>query len=190
MTNKIIIAITGASGSIYAKRLIEKISQAANQPVACGIVFSKNARDIWAYELKEAVNQNDIPYRVYDPHDFYAPFASGSARYDTMVIVPCSMGTLGRIAAGISDDLITRAADVILKERGRLIVVPREMPYNLIHLRNMVTLTEAGAIVVPATPSFYSLPSTVDELVDTVVSRILDLMEIDNQGYSWGEVRG
>ena len=187
MSNKIIIAITGASGSIYAKRLIEKISHAANQPVACGIVFSKNARDIWAYELKETVNENDIPYQVYDPHDFYAPFASGSAGYDTMVIIPCSMGTLGRIAAGISDDLITRAADVILKERGRLIVVPREMPYNLIHLRNMVTLTEAGAIVVPATPSFYSLPSTVDDLVDTVVNRILDLMGIKNDGLKWGD---
>lgn len=187
MTNKIIIAITGASGSIYAKRLIEKLSMTANQPEACGIVFSKNARDIWAYELKEAVNEKDIPYRVYDPHDFYAPFASGSAGYDTMVIIPCSMGTLGRIAAGISDDLITRAADVILKERGRLIVVPREMPYNLIHLRNMVTLTEAGAIVVPATPSFYSLPSTVEELVDTVVNRILDLMGIKNNGLKWGD---
>jgi flavin prenyltransferase len=186
MRNKIIIAITGASGSIYAKRLIEKISMAANQPAACGIVFSKNARDIWAYELKEELSTIVMPYPVYETNDFFAPFASGSAGYNTMVIIPCSMGTLGRIAAGISDDLITRAADVILKERGRLIVVPREMPYNLIHLRNMVTLTEAGAIVAPATPSFYSLPSTSEELVDTVVNRILDLMGIENDGYSWG----
>src|SRR5665647_3680018 len=106
MSNKIIIAITGASGSIYAKRLIEKLSMTASQPAACGIVFSKNARDIWAYELKEAVSENDMPYRVYDPHDFYAPFASGSAGYDTMVIITCSMGTLGPIAAGISNALI------------------------------------------------------------------------------------
>jgi 4-hydroxy-3-polyprenylbenzoate decarboxylase len=104
-----------------------------------------------------------------------------------MVVIPCSMGTLGRIAGGISDDLITRAADVILKERGRLIIVPRELPYSLVHLRNMVALTEAGAIVVPAAPSFYSLPSTVDELVDTVVNRILDLMGIGNNGFKWGE---
>jgi 4-hydroxy-3-polyprenylbenzoate decarboxylase len=187
MTNKIIIAITGASGSIYAKRLIEKISMAEIQPEACGIVFSKNARDIWAYELKEEASRMMMPYPVYETNDFYAPFASGSAGYDTMVIVPCSMGTLGRIAAGISDDLITRAADVILKERRRLIVVPRETPYNLIQLRNMVTLTEAGAIVVPATPSFYSLPTTIDELVDTVVNRILDLIGIKNDGYSWGK---
>jgi flavin prenyltransferase len=187
MGRKIIIAITGASGSVYAKRLIEKLDKSATIPEAVGVVFSKNARDIWAYELKEELNEDSIPYKIYEPHDFYAPFASGSAGYDTMVIIPCSMGTLGRIAAGISDDLITRAADVILKERGRLIVVPREMPYNLIHLRNMVTLTEAGAIILPATPSFYSLPSTIDELVDTVVNRVLDLMSIENQGHRWGK---
>ena len=186
MGRKIIIAITGASGSVYAKRLIEKLDKSATIPEAVGVVFSKNARDIWAYELKEELNEDSIPYKIYEPHDFYAPFASGSAGYDTMVIIPCSMGTLGRIAAGISDDLITRAADVVLKERGRLIVVPREMPYNLIHLRNMVTLTEAGAIILPATPSFYSLPSTIDELVDTVVNRILDLMLIPNNSFRWG----
>lgn len=187
MASKIIIAITGASGSIYAKRLIDKLSQSETIPDACGIVFSKNAREIWAYELKEKVNTLSFPYKVYEPNDFYAPFASGSAGYDTMIIIPCSMGTLGRIAAGISDDLITRAADVVLKERGRLIVVPREMPYNLIHLRNMVTLTEAGAIVLPATPSFYSLPSTMEEMVDTVVNRVLDLAGIMNKGYQWGK---
>ena len=186
MSNKIVIAVTGASGSVYAKTLIEKLGKAEIQTDACGVVFSKNALDIWAYELKEEVGKLAIPFSVYEPHDFYAPFASGSAGYNTMVIIPCSMGTLGRIASGISDDLITRAADVMLKERGRLIVVPREMPYSLIHLRNMVTLTEAGAIVVPATPSFYSLPATMDDLVDTVVNRVLDLMGISNQGYRWG----
>lgn len=186
MSRKIIIAITGASGSVYAKRLIDKLSKSANIPKAVGIVFSKNAKDIWAYELKEQVEVANLPFKIYEPHDFYAPFASGSAGYDTMVIIPCSMGTLGRIAAGISDDLITRAADVMLKERGRLIVVPREMPYNLIHLRNMVTLTEAGAIIAPATPSFYSLPSNMEQLVDTVVNRVLDLMQLPSDSYRWG----
>jgi 4-hydroxy-3-polyprenylbenzoate decarboxylase len=189
MQRKIIIAVTGASGSIYAKRLIEKLVKdvACNVSTECGVVFSKNARDIWSYELKEELNPSSFPFKIYEPHDFYAPFASGSAGYDTMVVIPCSMGTLGRIAGGISDDLITRAADVILKERGRLIIVPRELPYSLVHLRNMVALTEAGAIVVPAAPSFYSLPSTIDELVDTVVNRILDLMGIGNNGFKWGE---
>ena len=189
MSRKIIIAITGASGSVYAKRLIGKLSKSAILPEAVGVVFSKNARDIWSYELQEKISESAIPYPIYEPHDFYAPFASGSAGYDTMVIIPCSMGTLGRVAAGISDDLITRAADVIVKERRRLIVVPREMPYNLIHLRNMVTLTEAGAIVVPAAPSFYSLPATMEELVDTVVERVLDLMLMPGDSFRWGEGR-
>lgn len=187
MGKKIVVAVTGASGAIYAKRLIEKLGRLKDQPEACGIVFSKNARDIWRYELKEELDPSRLPYRVYEPNDFYAPFASGSAGYDTMVILPCSMGTLGRITGGISDDLITRAADVVLKERRRLIVVPREMPYNLIHLRNMTTLTEAGAIVVPAAPSFYSLPSTLEEVVDTVVDRVLGLMGFEHNGFAWGK---
>ena len=188
MGRKIVVAITGASGSIYAKRFLEKLKTTSTPIENISLVFSKNARDIWAHELKEPFDVNSLSFKVYDPHDFYAPFASGSAGYDTVVIIPCSMGTLGRIATGISDDLITRAADVILKERGKLIVVPRETPYNLIHLRNMVTLTEAGAIVMPATPSFYSLPANMDELVDTVVNRVLDLVGIENDGYKWGEV--
>ncbi len=186
MSRKIIVAITGASGSIYAKRFIEKLRVSFSEIESCSVVFSKNARDIWKHELKESVDSNIIPFTIFGTNDFYAPFASGSAGYDTMVIIPCSMGTLGRIAAGISDDLITRAADVILKERGKLIIVPRETPYNLIHLRNMVTLTEAGAIIMPATPSFYSLPTTIDELVDTVVNRVMDLVGLDNSGYKWG----
>lgn len=186
MGKKIIVAITGASGSVYAKRFLEKLKMSSTLVDSCSVVFSKNARDIWFYELKEEIQPETFPFPVSEPNDFYAPFASGSAGFDTMVIIPCSMGTLGRIASGISDDLITRAADVILKERGRLIVVPRETPYNLIHLRNMVTLTEAGAIVMPATPSFYSLPASIEELVDTVVNRVLDLAGIENNGYSWG----
>jgi len=188
MSKRIVVAITGASGSIYAKRFLEKLKTTSTPIENISVVFSKNARDIWAFELKEHFDVNGLPFNVFEPNDFYAPFASGSAGYDTMVIIPCSMGTLGRIAAGISDDLITRAADVILKERSKLIVVPRETPYNLIHLRNMVTLTEAGAIVMPATPSFYSLPANMDELVDTVVNRVLDLAGIENDGFKWGEV--
>jgi len=188
MGKKIVVAITGASGSIYAKRFLEKLNTTSTPIENCSVVFSKNARDIWAYELKEPFDVNGLPFKVFEPNDFYAPFASGSAGYDTMIIIPCSMGTLGRIAAGISDDLITRTADVILKERCKLIVVPRETPYNLIHLRNMVTLTEAGAIVMPATPSFYSQPSSINDLVDTVVNRVLDLAGIENDGYKWGEV--
>ncbi len=188
MGRKIVIAITGASGSIYAKRFLEKLTTSSTPIDNCSVVFSKNAGDIWAHEMNGHFDENSLPFRIFGPNDFYAPFASGSAGYDTMVIIPCSMGTLGRIAAGISDDLITRAADVILKERGKLIVVPREAPYNLIHLRNMVTLTEAGAIVLPATPSFYSQPSTINDLVDTVVNRVLDLVGIENDGFKWGEV--
>lgn len=187
MGRKIIVAITGASGSIYAKRLLRKLNIGLAREDICCVVFSKNAKEIWSYELKESIDETTLPFPIYEPTDFYAPFASGSAGYDTMVIIPCSMGTLGRIAASISDDLITRAADVILKERGRLIVVPREAPYNLIHLRNMVTLTEAGAIIVPASPSFYSLPTNMDELVDTVVDRVLNLVGIDNVGFKWGK---
>lgn len=187
MGKRIVVAITGASGSIYAKRFLEKLKTTLTPIENISVVFSKNARDILAHELKEHFDVNSLPFKVFGPNDFYAPFASGSAGYDTMVIIPCSMGTLGRIAAGISDDLITRAADVILKERGKLIVVPRETPYNLIHLRNMVTLTEAGAIVMPATPSFYSLPANMNELVDTVVNRVMDMAGLVNGGYKWGE---
>ena len=188
MGKKIVVAITGASGSIYAQRFLEKLTTTSTPIDNCSVVFSKNARDIWAHELNEHLDENSLPFKLFEPNDFHAPFASGSAGYDTMVIIPCSMGTLGRIAAGISDDLITRAADVILKERGKLIIVPRETPYNLIHLRNMVTLTEAGAIVLPAAPSFYSQPFTINDLVDTVINRVLDLAGIENDGYKWGEV--
>lgn len=187
MGKKIIIAVTGASGAIYAKRLMHQLKAKLPEVDRCSVVFSKNAKEIWSYELKEPFETASIPFEIFEPYDFYAPFASGSAGYDTMVIVPCSMGTLGRIASGISDDLITRAADVMLKERGRLIVVPREAPYNLIHLRNMVAITEAGAIVVPASPSFYSLPQDMDELVDTVVNRILNLVGIEPNGFKWGK---
>ena len=185
MPNKIIIAITGASGSIYARRILEKLQVLQDQFETCGIVFSSNAREIWKYELGSTPDEAFGNFTIYEKRDFYAPFASGSAGYDAMIIIPCSMGTLGRIASGVSDDLITRAADVILKERKKLILVVRENPYNLIHLRNMTLLTEAGAIVAPATPSFYSLPQSIDDVVDTVIDRILDLAGFENLGNRW-----
>lgn len=187
MGKKIIIAITGASGSIYAKKLLEKLQIINNQFDTCDLVFSSMAKEIWKYELGTNPDYLAGSFTVYEKNDFYAPFASGSAGYDTMIIIPCSMGTMGRIASGVSDDLITRAADVILKERKRLILVIRETPYNLIHLKNMTLLTKAGAIISPATPSFYSLPQTVEDLVDTVINRVLDLVDIENNGYRWQE---
>lgn len=150
------------------------------------IILTDNAKDVWATELgNEDFSNLDLP--VYGKNDFNAPFASGSGQYDTMIIVPCSMGTLGRIASGISNDLITRAADVILKERRKLICVARETPYNLIHIRNMEAITLAGGIVCPATPSFYSNPSTVEAVALTVVDRVLDLAGFDIQTYRWGK---
>ena len=183
---KLVIAITGASGSVYAKSLLDKLVEIKNQVTEVGVVFSKNAKEIWEYEL-ENTDYNNYPFKQYNTNDFYAPFASGSAQYDTMIICPCSMGTLGRISSGTSDDLITRAADVMLKERQKLILVPREIPYNLIHIRNMETITLAGGIICPATPSFYSKPKTIDEVVSTVVNRILDLAGFEVKSNRWGD---
>ena len=148
--------------------------------------MSDNAKEVWKVELDNDDFKN-YPYTIYAKNDFMAPFASGSAKYDTMVIVPCSMGTLGRIANGISDDLIIRAADVILKERRKLILVARDMPFNLIHIRNMQTVTEAGGIICPAVPSFYSKPKTIEDLAMTVVNRVIDLIGLENDSYRWNE---
>lgn len=186
MKRKIIIAITGASGSLYAKVLINKLLSIKEQIDEAGIIFSGNAKNIWNYELNEKFTAIS-PLQEYEPNDFYAPFASGSCSFDTMIICPCSMGALGRIASGTSEDLITRAADVILKERRKLILVPREMPYNLIHLENMKSVTLAGGIICPASPSFYSKPETIEELVVTVIERILILAGFKIPLYIWGE---
>lgn len=149
------------------------------------IVFSENAKTVWKTELGNEDYQN-IPFPVYEKNDFNAPFASGSGQYDTMIIVPCSMGTMGRIAHGVSGDLITRAADVMLKERRKLICVARETPYNLIHIKNMELITLAGGIICPATPSFYSNPKSVEEVASTVVDRIIDLAGMQIKTYRWG----
>ncbi|MDB5005891.1 MAG: 4-hydroxy-3-polyprenylbenzoate decarboxylase [Mucilaginibacter sp.] len=186
MKKKIVVAITGASGSIYAKLLLEKLQQLSAQIAEVAIIMSDNAKEVWRFELDNEL-YNNFQFKTYSKTDFMAPFASGSAKFDTMVIVPCSMGTLGRIANGISDDLITRAADVILKERRRLILVARDTPLNLVHIRNMQTVTEAGGIICPAIPSFYSKPKTIEELAMTVINRVIDLIGLENESYRWNE---
>ena len=185
MSRKIVVAITGASGSIYARQLLRKLHDARSQWKELGLVMTGNARQVWETELEDS-SYNDFSSLVYENDDFMAPFASGSAKYDTMIVIPCSMGTLGRIASGTSNDLITRAADVMLKERRKLICVVRDTPYNLIHIRNMETLTLAGGIICPATPSFYSKPSNMEEVAATVVDRVLDIAGIEIATYRWG----
>ncbi len=182
---KIVVAITGASGSIYARLLLDRLAGLRSQWTSLAVVMTANAREVWHTELgNETYKEYSFP--LYSQQDFSAPFASGSGQYDTMIIVPCSMGTLGRIAQGISSDLITRAADVILKERRKLICVVRDTPYNLIHIRNMETITLAGGIICPATPSFYSRPATIEAVAATVVDRVLDLAGLSISTFRWG----
>ncbi len=182
---KIVVAITGASGAIYARLLIEKLLGIKEQWTDLSVVMTDNARLVWQTELGNTA-YDGYPLKYYGTNDFMAPFASGSGRYNTMIIVPCSMGTLGRIATGVSSDLISRAADVILKERRKLICVIRDTPYNLIHIRSMATVTEAGGIICPATPSFYSKPATIEAVALTVVDRILDLAGFEINAFRWG----
>jgi 4-hydroxy-3-polyprenylbenzoate decarboxylase len=181
---KIVLAITGASGSIYAKKLLERLHGLEAPLKEIAVIFSETGREIWESEIGSEFH-NEGSAKEYDNNKFQAPFASGSSQYDTMIICPASMGTTGRIANGTSDDLIARTADVMLKERRRLIIVPRESPYNLIHINNMKLLTLAGAIICPASPSFYSNPKTIDDLVMTVVDRIIDLAGFDSNGFRW-----
>ena len=180
---KLVLAATGASGAIYLQRLLAQIDCAAHE---VHLVLSGYARQVIAEELGELT----VPAGVKQHGDktMNVPFVSGSACFDGMVVCPCSMGTLGRIAAGTSDSTLLRAADVFLKERRKLILVPRETPWNLIHARNVVTVTEAGAIVLPASPGFYSRPQTVEEVADTVVVRIHDQLGLPTPGaFRWAE---
>ncbi len=183
---KIVLAIGGSSGAIYAKLLMDRLHQMPEQWARVGVVMSGNAKFNWEYELGNR-DYEQYPFDFYDKNDFMAPFASGSARYGTMIVCPCSMGLLGRIATGVSSDLSTRAEDVILKERRKLILVLRETPYSLIHINNMKAVTEAGGIICPATPSYYSKPATIEELALTVVDRVLDLAGFDPPTYRWSE---
>ena len=187
--NKIVVAITGASGSIYPRILLEKLAAIPGQFEDLAVIVTDNARQVWKTELNSDLESFFIQHdriRIYSQQDFMAPFASGSGRYNIMIIIPCSMGTLGRIATGISNDLISRSADVILKERRKLICVVRDTPYNLVHIRNMETVTLAGGIIAPATPSFYSKPATLEEVAATVVDRALDLAGLDITTFRWG----
>lgn len=186
MKQNIIIAVTGASGVIYAQSLFEKLRALHDQINEVAVVFSKNATDIWQHEIGDR-SYLETDFSIYEPDNFNAPFASGSSQYGAMIICPCSMGTLGRIAGGISDSLITRAADVMLKERRKLIIVTRESPLSLIHINNMKTVTEAGGIILPASPSFYSKPTSINELVASVTDRILDLAGFEINSYRWGK---
>jgi 4-hydroxy-3-polyprenylbenzoate decarboxylase len=182
---KIVVAVTGASGSIYAKVLLDKLKKADQQTETVAIVMSDNSKDVWKHELRTE-SYNSYGFYTYNKTDFSAPFASGSSKYDCMIICPCSMGTLGRIASGISNDLITRAADVMLKERRKLILVTRDTPLSLIHINNMKTVTEAGGIICPATPSFYSGPTDFESLAATVIDRVMDLAGFETDSYRWG----
>ncbi len=186
MKKKVVVGVTGASGAVYAKVLFDRLVELQDQIQEVGVVFSTNAREVWKLELDHSDFEN-LPFTIYNSNDFMAPFASGSAKYETMIICPCSMGTMARIASGVSNDLMTRAADVILKERRKLILVPRDTPMSLIHINNMKTITEAGGIIAPASPSFYSKPSNFEDLAKTVVDRVLDLAGFDLSSYRWSE---
>jgi len=183
--NKIVIAITGASGAIYAKVLLDKLVLLKDQIEEVGIVMSDNAKDVWKFELGNT-DYEKIPFKIYSKNDFYAPFASGSAKYNAMIVCPCSMGTMARIASGVSNDLTSRAADVILKERRKLVLITRDTPLSLIHINNMKIITEAGGIICPASPSYYSQPKTFEQLASTVIDRALDLCDLDINTYRWG----
>ena len=184
--HKLVVAITGASGSIYAKLLLDKLLTIKDQWEELAMVMTDNAKEVWRTELQNE-EYNKYPIKSYTTKDFSAPFASGSGQFDIMIIVPCSMGTMGRIANGTSDDLILRAADVILKERRKLVCVIRDTPYNLIHIRNMEAITLAGGIICPATPSFYSRPNSIEAVVATVVDRVIDLCGLNIKSYRWGK---
>ena len=184
---KIILAITGASGSIYAEDLIERIINSGSQIEQLAIIRSKNAELVWQHELDSSWPK-DSKIKYFDKNDFMAPFASGSANWDAMVILPASMGSIGRIANGISNDLTTRAADVILKEEKKLIICPREMPFNQIHLKNLLQCQQAGATILPTSPSFYSKPKDIKALIGTVTARIIDHLGIrQEKEYRWGK---
>ena len=176
---KLVIAVTGASGSMYAQRLLEQIAK-AKEVEECHVVLSEHAQEVAATELGAKGLRIPKSMKVHGDKTMQVPFASGSAKFEAMAIIPCSMGTLGRIAHGYSDGTIARTADVFLKEKRKLILVPRETPWNLVQARNVVTLLEAGAMMLPAIPSFYGKPKTVEDVVDTVVARVLDHLQLPN----------
>lgn len=190
-TRRIVVGISGASGAPYAERLLEVLTAAPLcEQATVSLVLSDTAEQVWTHECSRPLREFGLP--TYGGRDYSAPFASGSSAPDAMVVVPASMSTVARIAHGMSDNLLTRAADVVLKERRRLIVVPRETPYSEVHLKNLLELTRLGAVVLPASPSFYARPQTVGDLLDTVVGRLLDHLGFEHKlTRRWGaEVRG
>jgi len=181
---KVVVGVTGASGAAYAKRLLEELSSRAE----VHLIVSKTGKELILYELGEGIEQHAAC--VFSDDDLAAPPASGSAGYDAMVVVPCSMKTLASIAHGVSDTLIARAADVMLKQEKQLILVPRETPLSLVHLRNLVLAKEAGASILPASPGFYHKPQTIDGLVDFMVGKILELLGFEHTLYKKWEGSG
>ena len=185
---KIVVGITGASGAPYAKRLVSVLEERVRtkRDVEIGVCLSSTAPEVWALECGGDVREA-IHAPIWGGRDYNAPFASGSAGWHAMVVIPCSMSTVARIAHGTSDSLLTRAADVMLKERRSLIVVPRETPLSVIHLENLTTLARAGALVLPAAPSFYGKPKTLDDAIDGIIARVLDHLHLDHAiGTRWG----
>lgn len=183
---RLLIGITGASGSIYAKKLLERIANMPDKPEQIAVIFSEAGEKVWQYELGDMFI-GTFHFTVYKNDDLFAPPASGSAGFTAMIIIPCSVGTLGRIAAGTAESLITRAADVMLKERRKLILVIREAPLNLVHIRNMETITLAGGIIFPASPGFYYPEKDLDSIINHFVDRLLEAAEIHVSGrYMWG----
>jgi flavin prenyltransferase len=181
---RILVAITGASGAIYAQRLLDNLDPAQHE---MHLVLSRYAQAVLAEELPGGLR---VPagVKTHSIESMNAPFASGSNAPDAMVILPCTMGTLGRIAHGYSEDVLLRAADVVLKEKKKLILVPRETPLNLVHVKNFELLLLAGATILPANPSFYTGPRTVEQVVDTVVARVLDHLGVSHKLVArWGE---
>jgi 4-hydroxy-3-polyprenylbenzoate decarboxylase len=180
---KVIVGVSGASGVILAKRLLEELKK---REIETHLVISKGAELL----IKDELGDEDITGLadyVHDPNDFYAPIASGSFKTDAMVIIPCSMKTLGELAIGVSDNLLTRAADVCLKQERKLILVPREAPMNLIHLRNLVTIKEAGSTIIPPLLAFYPKPQSIDDMINFVVGKVLDSLNLDNKLYKHWE---
>ncbi|MBN2776278.1 MAG: UbiX family flavin prenyltransferase [Bacteroidales bacterium] len=184
-TKNIVVAITGASGSIYAKYLIDYLDKLnTDNSIKINIIFSKTGKEVAQHELGDDFCKN-INHKIYEENNFYAPFASGSNAADALIVIPCSMGTLGRIANGTSDNLICRAADVVLKENKKLILVTRETPLNLIHIKNMERVTLAGGVILPANPSFYLKPQTIDDIIYSVIYRVVDHIGLDQSISRW-----
>jgi 4-hydroxy-3-polyprenylbenzoate decarboxylase len=177
---KVVVGVSGATGAPYAASILRFLAGPGREAgIETHVVFTKYGRVCWSDEV--GTDPQEFGFPIWSPADMTAPFASGSSRFAGMIIAPCSGGQLGRIASGLSLDLVGRTADVMLKERRRLVILLRESPYSLVHIRQMAAVTEAGGVILPASPSFYPHPRDISELVDTVAARALDLLGVDNE---------